>query len=200
MRTHDTAYPIHELLQRRWSPRAFADRPVEPEKLLRVLEAARWAASCFNEQPWRYFVATKEDRAGYDKLLGCLVEKNRLWASSAPVLLLSVASLNFAHNNKANRHAFHDVGAASASLVLEATALGLYVHQMAGFDVAKARTEFAVPDGFEPVAAIALGYLGDPAQLPDDLRQREVTPNGRRPLAEFVFAGTWGQKATVVPG
>lgn len=189
----ETQSPIHDLIKRRWSPRAFSAQAVEPLKLRSLLEAARWAASCFNEQPWNFIVATKESELEFERLLGCLVESNARWARHAPVLMLSVARLNFERNAKPNRHAFHDVGQAAASLTLQATALGLVVHQMAGFDVAKARERFNIPEGYEPVAAIAVGYQGDLESLPEDLREKESAPRTRRPLESFVFTGTWGQ-------
>lgn len=189
-----TQYPVHELIQRRWSPRAFADRGVEPAVLLRLVEAARWAPSCFNEQPWRYLVATRENPAEFERMLACLVEGNQLWAKQAPVLMISVARLAFAHNNQPNRHAFHDVGAASAFLTFQATALGLYVHQMAGIHVDRAKETYEIPEGFEAVAGIALGYLGDPSTLPDSLRERETMPSSRQALEAMVFGGRWGEK------
>lgn len=195
-----TTYPIHELLRERWSPRAFADRIVEPEKLRSLLEAARWAPSSYNEQPWSFIVATKENRAEYDRLLSCLVEGNIRWAQHAPVLMLSVAKLSFDRNTKPNRHAFHDVGLAVESLVIQATALGLSAHQMAGFHADKARDLFGIPEGHEPVAAMALGYPGDLGSLPEDLRQREQALRTRKPLDAFVFAGHWGQPSSLVTG
>ncbi|HXF91696.1 MAG TPA: nitroreductase family protein [Nitrospiraceae bacterium] len=194
----DTAHPIHDLLKRRWSPRAFSDKPVEPETLCRLWEAARWAPSCFNDQPWYFLVATKQDRADYDRMLGCLNEGNAVWARHAPVLMISVARTTFQHDGGPNRHALHDVGQAVAGLTLQATALGLFVHQMAGFFPEKVRQAYAVPEGFEPVAAIALGYPGDPALLPEKLRQREVAPRSRRPLEDFVFSGQWGRTSPLV--
>jgi nitroreductase len=194
----ETRYPIHELLRERWSPRAFADRMVEPEKLRSLLEAARWAPSSFNEQPWSFIVATKEHPGEYERLLSCLVEGNVRWAQHAPVLMLSVARLAFERNQKPNRHAFHDVGLAVENLVIQATALGLAVHQMAGFHVDKARELFSIPDGHEPVAALVLGFPGDPAGLPEDLREREVAPRIRKPLESFVFSGQWGQSSPLV--
>jgi nitroreductase len=188
-------YPIHELIARRWSPVAFADRPVNETTLRQLFEAARWAPSCFNDQPWFYLVATRENPDAYQKMLACLVEGNQAWAKAAPVLMISVARMNFRQTGKPNRHAFHDVGAASAMLCIQATALGLAVHQMGGFDVDAARRTYAVPADCEPVAAIALGYAGDPASLPEKLRQRELAPRARLPLEEMVFAGTWGSTA-----
>jgi nitroreductase len=194
----ETIYPIEHLLQRRWSPRAFVDRPVEPEKLLRLWEAARWSASCANQQPWYFIVATKEDAAEYARLLSCLRENNQQWASHAPVLMVSVAKLAFDANGQPNRYAFHDVGLAVANLIVQATALGLFVHQMAGFYPDKVREIYGVPEDFEPVAGIVLGYPGDPAILPEDLQQRELAPRARKPVETFVFQGAWGQMAPLV--
>jgi nitroreductase len=187
-----TQYPIHDLLRHRWSPRTFSAQPVDEQVLRQLLEAARWTASCFNEQPWRYIVASKSQPADYERLLSCLVPANQVWAQQAPVLMLAVAKLTFTHNNKVNRHAYHDVGAATTSMAIQATALGLGMHQMAGFDGEKARALFHIPDGYDPVAAIALGYPGDPNTLPAELAERERAPRTRNPLAEFVFYGNFG--------
>lgn len=189
----ENEYEIEELIAKRWSPRAFSTQAIEPEKVRSLLEAARWAASCFNEQPWSFIVAPKTDAEEFERLLDCLVESNRRWAQHAPLLMLSVARLNFERNNKPNRHAFHDVGQAVASLTLQATALGLVVHQMAGFEIEKARREYDLPEGFEPVAAIAVGYQGDASKLPEDLRERELAPRTRRAQESFVFKGKWGK-------
>ena len=171
--------PIHELLQKRYSPRAFDGRTVAKETLRTLFEAVRWAPSSFNEQPWRFIVATQEDMAEFERLLSCLVPGNQTWAKNAPVLALSVAKLHFTRNDKPNRHASHDVGLAVAQLVTQATALGLAVHQMAGFDIEVARTTYTIPESFEPVAAIALGYS---AEEPSASRTR-------RPQDELVFQG-----------
>ncbi len=197
-KSSEIEYPIEDLLRQRWSPLAFSDRMVEPEKLRSVLEAARWAASSYNEQPWSFIVATKENGAEFGRLLSCLAEGNQEWARNAPVLMLSVAKLNFERNGKENRHAFHDVGAASAELAIQATANGLFIHQMAGFDVPLAQQTYSIPDGYEPVAAIALGYLGDPTTLSERLQQRENSPRTRKPLEKFVFSGSWNQTSPLV--
>jgi nitroreductase len=194
----EAQYPILDLLRRRWSPRAFADRLVEPEKLRGLLEAARWAPSSYNEQPWSFLVATKDDPENFQRLLSCLVEGNQAWAQFAPVLMISIARLNFAQNGQPNRHAFHDVGLAAENLVIQAMALDLMVHQMAGFYPDKARELFRIPSGYEPVAAIAVGYPGEPDRLPEKLRQRELAPRTRKALREFVFGGEWGRPAGVV--
>lgn len=188
----ETDHPIHDLLKRRWSPRAFDERPVEVDKLHSLLEAARWAPSSNNEQPWRFLVANKEHKADWDRLFNCLLEGNRKWAHRAPVLILSVASSNFEEGGKPNRHAFHDTGMAVENLVLQATAIGLMAHQMAGFDVEKARADLKILPGFEPVAMIAIGYPGDPAVLPDYLRERELQPRSREPVSSWTFSGQWG--------
>ncbi|MFQ5745502.1 MAG: nitroreductase family protein [Acidobacteriota bacterium] len=187
----ENTYPVNELIKRRWSPRAFADRPVERGKLYSLFEAARWAASSFNEQPWSFLVATKAESTRYVRLLDCLVEGNREWAKNAPLLMLSVARLDFERNGKPNRHAYHDVGLAMANLIFQATDCGLFAHQMAGFDVDRARESLEIPDGYDPVAMVALGYPGDVGTLPESLEQRERAPRTRKALADFVFSGTW---------
>jgi len=192
------AHPIHDVIARRWSPRAFDERPVEQAKLKSLFEAARWAPSSNNEQPWRFIVASKETSTDYDRLFACLVEGNRKWAFRAPVLILSVASLLFEDDGKPNRHALHDTGMAAENFVLQATALGLQAHQMAGFDTQKARETCLIPTGFDPVAMIALGYPGDPAVLPDYLREREIKPRERQPIGDFVFSIKWGQTSPLV--
>jgi nitroreductase len=189
-------FPVHELIRDRWSPRAFADKPVPQDVLRSIFEAARWAPSSNNEQPWAYIVAMKDNKENFDKMLSVLVEFNAQWARSAPVLALAIAKLTFAKNNAPNRNAQYDTGAASALLSVEATAQGLAVHQMAGFDPEKARQVFAIPAGWEPIAALAIGYAGDPASLPPPLKDRELAPRTRKPIAEFVMAGHWEHTAS----
>jgi len=196
----DVQHPIHDLIKRRWSPRAFSDRSIKPETLQSLLEAARWAPSSNNEQPWSFIVAAKDDPDEFGRLLSCLVEGNSLWAQHAPVLMVSVARLSFEDDGQPNRHAFHDVGQAVANLIVQATALGLMVHQMAGFHPDKVRELYSVPKEFEPVAAMALGYPGDPQSLPDKLKKRELAPRERKPITEFVFTGRWGRTSPVVTG
>lgn len=194
----DAQYTIEDSVRKRWSPLAFSDHPVEKEKLLSVLEAARWAASSYNEQPWSFIIATKENSVEFEQLLSILAEGNQEWARTAPVLMLTIAKLHFERNGKENRHAFHDVGAAAASLAIQAAALDLFVHQMAGFDVAKAKEVYKIPTDYEPVAAIALGYLGNAQTLSESLQQREHHPRTRKPLDKFVFSNTWNQTAPEV--
>lgn len=189
----DVQFPIHDLLRRRWSPRAFADQPVEREKIKSLLEAARWASSCFNEQPWVFILATIEHPENHQKLLSCLVEGNQIWAKRAPFLLLTVAKLHFDHNGEVNRHAYHDVGLAVGNLVMQATAMDLSVHQMAGIFPDTIRERYALPACCEAVTGIAIGYQGDASTLPEALRERELAPRSRKPLRKFVFSGMLGQ-------
>jgi nitroreductase len=193
----ETSVPIHDLIRHRWSPRAFDPRPVEPEKLRGLFEAARWAPSSYNAQPWYFIVGTKDDPENYNRVLDTFVEFNQGWAKQAPVLALSVAKLTF-DDGKPNRHAFHDVGQAAASLTIQAEALGLSVHQMAGIDPEKARNLFHIPADYEAVAGMALGYAGDPSSLGDEMRKRELAPRQRKPLDSFVFTGEWGKVSPLV--
>jgi nitroreductase len=194
----ESQHPIHDLLRRRWSPHAFSERPLEAEKVWSLFEAARWAPSSNNEQPWRFLAASRDAGADYDRLLACLNEGNRKWAFRAPLLILSVAGLHFEDDDKPNRHAFHDTGLAAENLVLQAVALGLTAHQMAGFDVEKARASCLIPSGYEPVAMIAVGYPGDPAALQEYLREREMKPRERKPIDEFVFSSQWDMVSPLV--
>jgi nitroreductase len=184
---------VHGLLERRYSPYAFSPRPVEPEKLRQLFEAARSAPSCYNEQPWRFVAARREDSEGFGRLLDTLVEQNRAWARNAPVLVLSVAKVEFTHNGQPNRHAWYDVGQAAAYLTLQATELGLYVHQMGGFDPVKARQFLNIPEGYEPAAMMAVGYPGESESLPEALRQSDSTRRPRKPLDTLLFEGAWAR-------
>lgn len=189
------AYPILDVLRERWSARAFAPRSVATADLLSLLEAARWAPSGGNEQPWHFIVARRQEPAAFETLLACLVPANQRWAKDAGVLVLIVARMHLARSGKPNAYALHDAGLALANLLLEATARGLATHPMAGFDATAARTAFGIPAGFDPVTAVAVGHPGDPNTLPEDLQTREVAPRQRQPLADLVFATAWGQTA-----
>jgi len=193
-----TNHPVHDFIVHRWSPRAFSDKPVAPEVLRSLFEAARWAASSFNDQPWAYIVATRDDKENFAKMVSVLMDMNALWAKNAAVLAISVARKNFKHNDTPNRVALHDVGAANAQLTMEATSRGLLVHQMGGFHQDKAREVFGIPEGWEPVSAIAIGYPGDPETLPEQLRKNELAPRTRKPLSEFVMSGHWGHTASFI--
>ena len=190
--------PIHPLLAARWSPCAFSDRPVAEADLRALFEAARWAASSYNEQPWRYIVATRSNADEFARLLSCLVEGNQPWAKTAPVLALGCVSKNFARNGTPNAAAEHDLGAASASLSVEATARGLSVHQMIGILPDRARELYAIPDDAQALTGLAIGYLGDPASLPENYKQRDLAPRQRKQTADFVFSGRWGDPAKII--
>ena len=184
--------PILDVLADRWSPRSFSDKPVEKEKILKMLEAARWAPSCFNEQPWSFVISDKnEDPDGYKRLFNCLLEGNQAWAGTAPILMLSVAKLFFEYNNKPNRFGYHDVGMAVGNLLAQGTSMNLYVHQMAGYQKDAARSVFGIPDGYDPVAMFAVGYLGEADQLPEGVTEREDEPRKRYPVEEFTYGGIW---------
>ncbi len=186
-------HALHPAIQQRWSPRAFAPQPVEPQKLLSLLEAARWAPSSGNGQPW-HFIVGMQGNATHARLVEVIKEGNLPWAAQAPVLMLTVARTTTSSGRPAT-HAFYDVGLAVANLTFQATLLDLFVHQMGGFEPEKARALFAIPDGFAPVTMLAIGYLGEPEMLDERNRERELTPRTRRPMSEFVFEETWGQVA-----
>lgn len=188
-------HPVHALIQNRWSPRAFAEKPIPNETLRSLFEAARWAPSSSNEQPWAFVVAAKEEPENFAKILSTLVEFNQTWAKDAPVIGIAVSEMEFARNQRPNRNAFYDTGAAMAYLTTEATARELFVHQMAGFDPHKAIEVLHIPKGWEPIAAFVIGYAGDPDSLSDVLRQRELAPRSRKPISEFVMSGKWGEPA-----
>lgn len=201
MSINPTDYPVLEVIRNRWSPYRFGLRQVEDEKLLRCLEAARWAASSFNDQPWSWIVARRQDSEQFERMVGCLLEANRPWARHAGVLILTVTRGAFAYNNKPNRVALHDLGQAAAHLALQAADLGLQVHQMAGVNLSLVRQEYRIPEGYEPQTAIAIGYpeTGDPADdLARQFQQREQGARRRVPLGEQVFSGKWGDQADFV--
>ena len=156
-----------------------------------ILEAGRWAPSSSNEQPWRYLVFDRSDPEALVKAHDCLSSGNA-WAKAAPVLMLSVAKLTYTRNGKPNRHAGHDTGAASISMALQATALGLWLHQMGGYDPEKARANFGIPDDFDPMAMIALGYMLPETEIPPEILLRDQAPRVRNPVAAMAFRGQWG--------
>lgn len=167
-------------------------------ELRSLFEAARWAASSYNEQPWSYLIATKDSPEEFERLLSCLVEGNQAWAKTAPALALGVVSLRFAKNQQDNRAAVHDLGLATANLVMEATSRDLSVHQMIGLLPDKARELYRIPAHFEAWTAMAIGYRADPADLPEALKVRDLTLRQRKPLGEFVFTGKWGQPSPLL--
>jgi nitroreductase len=191
-------YPVHELIRERWSPRAFSKKEISSEDLRSLFEAARWAPSSSNEQPWAFIVATRNDSENFTKALQPLVEFNVNWAKNAYVLGFAVTELAFARNNTPNRNAHYDTGAAMSQLTTEATSRGILVHQMAGFDPDTAREVFEIPAGWDAIAAFAMGYPGDPASLPQPYRDRETAPRVRKPIREFVMSGKWSHTANFI--
>ena len=177
----------------RWSPRSFADRDVSPALLRKVFEAARWAASSYNEQPWRFILGRRGDNT-WQKIFDTFSDFNKKWTRTAPVLMINAAKPRFDHNGSPNRVALYDLGAATQCLCLEATALGLATHQMAGFDTEAARKAFGIPEDYTIGAAIALGYQGEPDALDEQMLQSEVAPRTRLPLDQFVLS-EWGTAA-----
>lgn len=193
-------HPVLPAIRSRWSPYRFDGREIEPEKLIRCLEAARWAASSYNEQPWAWIIACRQDRETFEEMVECLAEANRVWAAASGALLVTAIRTSFASNGQPNRVALHDLGLAAAHLALQATAEGLQVHQMAGVNLSRVRAQYQVPEGWEPQTAIAIGYAAtDP---PSDDRQRQLHgrdqgPRRRKPLDEQVFARRFGETAAI---
>lgn len=179
--------PVEDLFLRRWSPRAFAETPIDIDTLRAIFSAGQWAASCFNEQPWRFVIGHKGDPV-WQRIFESLAPANQSWTKSAPVLFASFAKKTFSQTGEANRVAQHDVGAASAQISLAATTRGLHTHGMVGFDPEKLVMSFGVPNDFEAVACWALGYRGDPEMLNERLKQIELSPRTRKALAEIVFS------------
>jgi len=194
-RLAQTSKPIHDLLARRWSPRAFdPNRPVSRDQLKVLLEAGRWAPSCNGDEPWRYLIWDKgRDAAGWQKAYDCLSENNKKWVKNVPLLMLSCAGSNFEATGKPNRWTQHDTGAASVSMALQAVAMGLVVHQMGGWDVEKARAAFAIPADYTPMAMIAVGYQTTADILAEETKAKELRPRARKPIAERFFEGGWGK-------
>lgn len=188
-----TEHEVHPIVRERWSPRAFDDRQVSPELLRSLLEAARWAPSAYNEQPWRYIVASKQQPEAFARALSLLVEGNQAWAGGAAVLILAVAKRSYSHDGRQYAHAWHDLGQASAWLTVEATHRGLAVHQMAGIQADAIREAYGIPEDYEPVTALAIGYEGDPGQLSGGLARMEAAPRRRKPQAEIAFGVAWAE-------
>ncbi|MAS32566.1 MAG: nitroreductase [Anaerolineaceae bacterium] len=195
-KTAQTQVPILDLIAERWSPRAFLPRLVEHNHLIGLLEAARWAASSRNLQPWNFIVATREKPQDYTRLFECLSENNQRWAGSAPLLIMVVATVE--NNGAHNRVALYDSGLAVGNLTAQAMHSGLMLRQMGGFDRDKARQLYNIPATHEPVVVLAIGYPAPVESMPEDMRTRESAPRARKPLSEFVFSGTWGQGSHVL--
>ncbi|GAB3849342.1 hypothetical protein GCM10028822_13590 [Hymenobacter terrigena] len=185
-------HEIMPVLTQRRSTRAYSDKAVSAEVVEQIFTAASSAASCFGEQPWRYILGSQSSSPeAFEKILGGLLGFNQVWAKNAPVLVVGVAKLQFSHDNNPNGWAKYDVGQSTATMAIEATELGLQIHQMAGFSPDDLRAAFSIPEGFEPVVVFTLGYPGPASALPDPIREREEAPRTRKPLAEFLFEGAW---------
>ncbi|MEM7413817.1 MAG: nitroreductase family protein [Myxococcota bacterium] len=194
-KTAHTDHPVHALVSERFSPYAWKDESVDAETLRSLFEAARWSASSYNEQPWRFLVARREEPEAFAKLLSGLVEANQVWAQHAPVLAVGLTIRSFSRNGKPNKAYQHDLGLAAATLTFEATSRGLAVHQMIGIDPQRIHDLYALPDDVEPLTALAIGFAGEASALPDGLREREEAPRSRKPLGEIVFSERWEQSA-----
>ena len=187
----EIGWPVLDVIKHRRSRRAYSSRQIEPEKIKSLFEAARWAPSSMNDQPWTYIYATKEQPELWNKLFDSLNESNKVWAKNAPVLVLSLARKNFTLDGRSNGSAKYDLGGANAFLALQATDLGLNIHQMGGFDHQKAIVNLNIPDSYELGVMMAIGYQGDPETLSENLKQREVTPRQRYVQQEFVMNTTF---------
>lgn len=190
MSTHQTT--LLPSISKRWSPRAFSQKPVSDSDLLGLLEAARWAPSCFGAEPWRFILGIRGAGDHHEAIAGTLMPVNRVWAENAPVLLVAIYRESFEHNGEPNAWAAHDVGLAVGQLGIEATARGLVIHQMGGFDAQQASELLGIPAGFRAITTIAIGYAGQAEQLPEELAQRERAPRTRKPLDELAFEGQFG--------
>ena len=190
-----TSESINETIANRWSPRAFdASKTVSHQQIIALLEAARWAPSCFGDQPWRFIVWDKNtDESAWQQAFDCLAPSNQTWVKAAPVLMLVCADTLFGHNQSPNRWGQYDTGAAAENFVLQAASMGLAAHQMGGFNTDAAREKFAIPAQFTPMAMLAVGYEGDANNLPDDLKTRELAERKRKSLGELFFDGMWNQ-------
>lgn len=188
-----TQAPIHDIIANRWSGRAYdASKPVSQAQIISMLEAARWAPSCYGDQPWRFIIWDKnQDAAAWQQGFDCIVPGNQAWAKNAPVLILICADTLFNHNQKPNRWGAYDTGAAAVSLCLQATNLGLMTHQMGGYDGEKARAAFNIPEQFETMAMLSVGYAAEVDTLDEEAKEREMAPRQRRDLGELFYNGTW---------
>ncbi len=183
----NTKYPVTELIRKRWSARAFSKQSIDDDTLFTLFEAAGWAASANNEQPWRYIYAKREDKEAFEKMVNCLMPSNQPWAKNAAVLILCLAKTTMGAENKPNIAAHHDVGLSNATLLLQAVSQNIYGHMMGGYDRVKTKSEFTIPDNHDMVIFMALGYLDAPETLEEPFKARELTPRTRKELTEIVF-------------
>jgi nitroreductase len=194
-RQNPVDHPVTDSIQRRWSPVAFLPEPLDDATLNAVFEGARWAASAFNEQPWRFVIARRDDPGRFGPMLECLVEFNRAWAQHAAVVAIVCAMKSFSRNGDPNAHAWFDTGQATAQLALSAVHQGLYCHAMGGFSAELARKSFGIGPNADPVCALAIGKLGDGTLLDEATAGRDASPRVRHGLGDIVFEGSFGQAA-----
>ncbi len=188
---------LNELLKNRYSPRAFSSKAIEEEKVKSLFDAAKWAPSSMNEQPWRFIIARKDDVIKHSQLVNILKEQNQTWAKNAPLLVLVVAKLTHELNGRENHYALYDSASAAAHLTFQAAHLGLYIRQMGGFDKAKAKEVYQIPDGYEPVTVLAIGYKGNLEEFPEDIQKFEKSVRIRKELDEILFEGKFGEPSEV---
>jgi nitroreductase len=182
---------LHRLIKKRRSPVSFSSQNIKEEDMALLFEAARWAPSSNNQQPWRFIYATKEDKESYDKFFNLLNDGNKIWAKSAPVLMLGIGERISTYKNRPNRFAFYDLGMAVGNMLFQATSMGIYVHQMGGYDVERAREVFSISEKYEPAAILAIGYKGEIDHLPMELKRRELSKRKRNETDSFVFKNEW---------
>jgi len=186
---------ILEIIQERWSPVAFSSSKVEEFKIKAMFEAAGYAPSCNNEQPWLFVYTTQDEKEAFNDYMGFLAEGNKLWAKNAYALAISMARTKFSYNDKPNRFAFYDTGMAVTNLLLQAQTLDIFVHQMGGYSIEKVKEYFSLGDDIEPVAMMAIGYLGDGSDLSPELLKRDEKRKPRKSVSEFVFKNSLSQPA-----
>jgi len=182
---------LHEIIKNRRSPVVFSDKRIEEKKIKLLFEAARWAPSSMNEQPWRFIYSSQENKESFKKIFDCLVHGNKPWNQNIPLLILVATKMNFDYKNRINEHAKYDVASAVANLTFQANFMDLWVHQMGGFDVEKAKSEFNIPEGFEPVVILSVGYFGILDNVDEKLKKRDQAERKRIALNEIVFKNTW---------
>ena len=194
----NTSVPVNELIAARWSGRAYdSRRPVSVDHIIALCEAARWAPSCYGDQPWRFIICNKNTRkSAWDMAFSCLSEGNQSWAKDVPVLILVIADSILSRTGKINRWGQYDSGAAAMNICIQATELGLMVHQMGGFDSEQAGKKFSIPDRFTPMAMMAVGYQLPLDKIEGEVRERETAGRVRHPLDNNFFDGEWGKPVT----
>lgn len=184
---------IHPLIQDRWSPLSFRPEPLTKLQIQQLCEAARWAPSSYNDQPWSFLMAPRDDEIEFSRLLSCLADANQVWAQHAGLLVLAIARTTLTRNGHPNRFGMHDTGMATIQLVLQAEAMGLKAHLMGGYNAAQARAIYEIPESFEPAAVMAIGFPGEVEKLPSELQQRERSERSRRSLDQMIFTGKFEQ-------